>query len=93
MLGYGDRHRVIPEVRRAAKADNDIMAVLRKIMQLKTIEDAGFSNADYHQAELDLYISAGFFVKFEQGFHVPNALMSHQSLVTSGVLSQLKENW
>ena len=60
-------------------------------MVLETITSGSFSKEDYHNAELDLYLSAGFFVRFEKGFRVPNSLMEHQCEVASGLL-QPKEN-
>ena len=62
------------------------MKLLHKLLLVESFVSGGFSKEDYHNAELDLYISAGFFVRFEKGFRIPNSLMEHACAVSTGIL-------
>ena len=80
-----------PDVQQACKTDAEIMKLLHKFLLIESFVSGGFSKDNYHNAELDLYISAGFFVRFEKGFRVPNSLMEHLCAIATGVLVP-KEN-
>ena len=86
MMGFGGSIRLTPDVQQACKVDAEIMKALHKFLLIESFVSGGFSKKDYHNAELDLYVSAGFFVRFEKGFRVPNCLMEHLCAVANGIL-------
>ena len=85
-MGFGGRIRTNPDIQRACKVNGDIMKLLHKFLLVESFVSGGFSKEDYHNAELDLYVSAGFFVRFKKGFRIPNSLMEHACAVATGIL-------
>ena len=86
MLDFGGSFRTNPDIQQACKANANVMKLLHKFLLVESFVSGGFSKEDYHNAELDLYISAGFFVRFEKGFRIPNSLMEHACAVSTGIL-------